>query len=881
VGDYPITCVQGTLSAANYDFPAGNFVAGTLHVNPAHLTVTADNKTKTYDGSAFTAFTATITGFVNGDNSSVASGTPSFSGTAVGAVNAGSYTITPAVGTLTATNYDFTVFCSGTLTIQQATPTVTVTDPMPTYDGNPHSATATAKGVNNATVTGSFSFTYDGSGTAPMNAKTSYAVVATFISTDPNYIGAAGNGSLTIKQAVSTTTVTFESAPYTYRGMAFTATAAVTGAGSLNQAVSVVYTADCVNVTVANGCTATANFSGDTNHTGSSDTKSITIIPASSTTVVTFEPAPYTYRGTAFTATAAVTGVGGLNQPVSVVYNGDCTNVTSPNGCTATANFPGDTNHTSSTDGKSITITQASSTTVVTFESGPYTYRGTAFTASAAVTGVGGLSQVVSVIYSGDCTNVTNATGCTATATFTGDTNHTGSTDSKSITITQAGSTTTVVFETGPYTYRGTAFTATASVTGVGGLGKAVSIVYSGDCLNVSIANGCTATATFAGDTNHTGSSDTKSITITQAGSTTTVTFESAPYTYRGTAFTASAVVTGVGSLNHSVSVVYGGDCTNVTTPNGCTATATFPGDANHTGSTDTKTITITQAPTTTTVSGGTFTYNGLSHPATVLVTGAGGLNLAPPPVYSGACSAAPVNVPDIPCTASYSYAGDTNHTGSTGSTTITITKANQTITWNVPATMTYGAALSSTQLNATVVGVSGGTAPGALTYNPAAGTVLSPGSNSMTVTAAATPNYNAATKTVTILVQYQGVGTICDGDAGHQILQPINADGTSVFKGTSTSPAKFRVCDANGASIGTAGVVSSFSIYQIVGGTVTNIVNEDVASTTPDMAFRWDSTGQQWIFNINNKSYQSNQTYFFRITLNDGTVINFDYGLR
>jgi hypothetical protein len=75
--------------------------------------------------------------------------------------------------------------------------------------------------------------------------------------------------------------------------------------------------------------------------------------------------------------------------------------------------------------------------------------------------------------------------------------------------------------------------------------------------------------------------------------------------------------------------------------------------------------------------------------------------------------------------------------------------------------------------------------------------------------------------------------------------------------------------------------VVSSFSIYQIVGGTVTNIVNEDVASTTPDMAFRWDSTGQQWIFNINNKSYQSNQTYFFRITLNDGTVINFDYGLR
>ena len=73
--------------------------------------------------------------------------------------------------------------------------------------------------------------------------------------------------------------------------------------------------------------------------------------------MVTFEAGPYMYRGTAFTATANVTGVGGLNQTVAVVYSGDCTNVTSMNGCTATANFAGDANHTSSSDTKSITIT--------------------------------------------------------------------------------------------------------------------------------------------------------------------------------------------------------------------------------------------------------------------------------------------------------------------------------------------------------------------------------------------------------------------------------------------------------------------------------------------------------------------------------------------
>jgi len=493
---------------------------------------------------------------------------------------------------------------------------------------------------------------------------------------------------------------------------------------------------------------------------------------------------------------------------------------------------------------------------------------------------VGGLNQPVVVVYSGDCTNVTSPNGCTATATYAGDTNHTGSSDNKSITMTQAGSTTTVTFEAGPYTYRGTAFTATAAVTGIGSLNHAVSVVYSGDCLSVTAANGCTASANFAGDTNHTSSSDNKSITITQASSTTTVTFETGPYTYRGTAFTATAAVTGVGSLNHAVSVVYSGDCTNVTSANGCTATATFPGDTDHTGSTDTKTITIMQAPTTTVVSGGgTFVYNGLSHPATVSVTGGGGLSLTPTPVYSGACSAAPVNVPDTPCTAGYTYAGDVNHTGSTGSATITITRTNQTITWNVPTTMTYGAPLNSTQLNATVVGVSGGTAPGALTYNPAAGTLLGPGPNSLMVTAAATPNYNSASKSVTIAVQYQSAG-ICAGDAGHQILQPINANGSSVFNGKSTSPAKFRVCDANGVSIGTAGVVSTFGIYQIVGG-VQTAINEDVASTTPDTLFRWDPSAQQWIFNINNKTYPSNQTYYFQVKLNDGSSIFFNYGLR
>jgi hypothetical protein len=113
--------------------------------------------------------------------------------------------------------------------------------------------------------------------------------------------------------------------------------------------------------------------------------------------------------------------------------------------------------------------------------------------------------------------------------------------------------------------------------------------------------------------------------------------------------------------------------------------------------------------------------------------------------------------------------------------------------------------------------------------------------------------------------------------------LQPINFTGDSVFpkKQGSSVPAKFRVCDANGNSIGAAGVVSNFLIYQIVSGTATLTPNEAVDSTTPDTAFRFDPSGGQWIYNISTKNYNAGSTYFFQISLNDGTYINFDFGLR
>jgi hypothetical protein len=79
----------------------------------------------------------------------------------------------------------------------------------------------------------------------------------------------------------------------------------------------------------------------------------------------------------------------------------------------------------------------------------------------------------------------------------------------------------------------------------------------------------------------------------------------------------------------------------------------------------------------------------------------------------------------------------------------LVVTQATPTITWPTPAGITYGTALSSAQLDATT------TVAGSFVYVPAAGSVLSAGTDSLTVTFTPTDtlNYTTATKTVQLTV--------------------------------------------------------------------------------------------------------------------------------
>jgi hypothetical protein len=133
------------------------------------------------------------------------------------------------------------------------------------------------------------------------------------------------------------------------------------------------------------------------------------------------------------------------------------------------------------------------------------------------------------------------------------------------------------------------------------------------------------------------------------------------------------------------------------------------------------------------------------------------------------------------------------------------------------------------------------------------------------------------------VIYQPAGVSGTINGTLtpGHQILQPVNATAPySVFKQGSTVPFKFVVFDANGKSVGTAGVVAGMSLTGELNGT-TSDVNEAIVSATPDSAFHWDSANQQWVFNLSTKNLPKNATFYYTITLNDGTAVNFHFGLR
>src|SRR5207237_299675 len=183
----------------------------------------------------------------------------------------------------------------------------------------------------------------------------------------------------------------------------------------------------------------------------------------------------------------------------------------------------------------------------------------------------------------------------------------------------------------------------------------------------------------YAGDPNHECRTDSKDFAISKALSTTTVTCP-ASETYTGAALTpCSATVTGA-----NLSLTPAANYVNNTNAGTATASYTYAGDPNHDGSSDSKNFEISKALSTTTVTcPASETYTGAAlTPCSATVTGAN-LSLTPAANYVNNTNAGTA-------TASYTYAGDPNHDGSSDSKNFEITKALSTTTVTCPASETY-----------------------------------------------------------------------------------------------------------------------------------------------------------------------------------------------
>jgi hypothetical protein len=202
----------------------------------------------------------------------------------------------------------------------------------------------------------------------------SHTITACYSGT--NFASSEGAVTQTVDKAPTTTTVTCGAGPFVYNGAAHEpCTANVTGAGGLNESLTVSY----LNNVNAGTATASASYAESANYLGSSDSENFTIDKAPTTTTVTCGAGPFVYNGAAHEpCTASVTGAGGLNEALTVSY----LNNVNAGTATASASYAETANYYGSNDSENFTIDKAnadcSSITGygVTYDADPHTATG-------------------------------------------------------------------------------------------------------------------------------------------------------------------------------------------------------------------------------------------------------------------------------------------------------------------------------------------------------------------------------------------------------------------------------------------------------------------------------------------------------------------------
>ncbi|MDH4348385.1 MAG: Ig-like domain repeat protein, partial [Gemmatimonadota bacterium] len=404
----------------------------------------------------------------------------------------------------------------------------------------------------------------------------------------------------------------------------------------------------------------------------------------------------------------------------------------------SSGNFTG-----SSFAGVSHTVSPAASFTTITADTPDPSVTGETVTVSVSVTGSGGtptgtvtvgdgtVSCPVTLAGGAGSCNLTFATTGprTLTATYGGDANFGGSSDTEAHTVNAASTSTSISGSSPSSTTVGQAYTVSYTVSviapGVGtpvgnvtvsdGTAQCVGTVGSGSCsLTSTTAGSKTLVATYTGDANFSGSvSVGVGHTVNQASSTTTITGSSPDPSSVGQAYTVNFTVTsGGGTPTGSVTVSDGTDqCVGTAAAGSCSLTsttvgaktliATYAGDVNFTGSVSLGVShTVGSSGSTTTITGDTPdpTVTGEAYTVSFTVTATGGTPTGNVTVSDGtgdscigtvavgSCSLTSTTAGGKTLTAT--YAGDGTFPGSTSSGvshTVSLASTTTAITGHTP----------------------------------------------------------------------------------------------------------------------------------------------------------------------------------------------------
>ncbi|RFS20532.1 hypothetical protein DVR12_18370 [Chitinophaga silvatica] len=736
-GTFAIT--PAGLTASNYDI---TYADGTLTINPATLTATANAASKTYDGNTYSgSYGVTITGFVNNETNAIVTGTPNYSGSALSATLAGTYTITPAG--LTAPNYTI-IYTDGTLTINPATLTATANAASKTYDGltysgsNSYTITGFVNNETDAIVTGTA--TYSGNYQSATNVGT-YTITPAGL-TAPNYTINYADGTLTINSA--TLTATANAASKTYDGITYNGGNGVTVTGFVNNETSAIVTGTVTysgnSQTAKNVGTYTITPAGLTapNYTINYTDGTLTINPASLT--ATANAASKTYDGLTYSGGNGVTVTGFVNNETDAIVTGTATysgnSQTAKNVGTYTITPVGLTApnyNITYTDG---TLTINPATLTATANAANKTYDGLTYSGGNGVTVTGFLNNETSAIvtgtatYSGNSQTAKNVGTYTITPAGLSAPNYTINYADGTLTINSA--TLTANANAASKTYDGITYNGGNGVTVTGFVNNETdaivtgTVTYSGNSQTAKNVGTYIITPTGLTAPNYTINYIDGALTINPASLTATA--NAASKTYDGIVYNGGNGVTVTGFVNNETEVLVTGTATysgnsqsakNVGTYTITPAGLTAP---NYTINYTDGTLTINPASLTATANAASKTYDGVAYNGGNGVTVTGFVN----------------NETDAIVTGTATYSGNSQTAKNVGAYTITpagLTAPNYTINY----------------------------ADGTLTINPA------------TLTATA----NAASKT------YDGVAY--NGGNGVTVTGFVNNESSAIVTGTAT----------------------------------------------------------------------------------------------